>query len=271
MILKQPIKTLTNRFPEFILSAMTSQTKLPSLSIFFPAYNDEHSIAALTEACILIAGRLTDDFEILIVHDHSPDKTGQVADELARKFKEVRVIHHEKNFGVGRSMIDGFTQSSKEYVFYTDGDAQYDAKELEKLVEKQGKTNADVVNGYKIKRSDRKHRVILGNMYNGFSRLMFGIKIRDIDCDFRLIRRKFTERIDLESDSGVICIEMVKKLQMAGAAFEEVGVHHYPRTHGSSQFFRPVHILKVFYGLFVQWVYLVLFGWTRNYGGKRNG
>ncbi|MBI4052744.1 MAG: glycosyltransferase family 2 protein [Candidatus Diapherotrites archaeon] len=245
--------------------------KLESLSIFFPAYNDGGTIKKMVLDAAATAAKVAKKFEIIVVDDRSPDNSGKIADGLAKKHSFLRVVHHKKNMGYGGALKSGFRAARHEWVFYTDGDAQYDAKELERLVEKQRKTHADVVNGYKIKRSDRRHRVILGNMYNGFSRLMFGIKIRDIDCDFRLIRKTFVDRIGLRSDSGVICIEMVKKLQMAGAAFEEVGVHHYPRTHGSSQFFRPVHILKVFYGLFVQWIRLVVFGWTRDYGGKRNG
>ena len=254
MILKQPIKTLTNRFPEFILSAMTSQTKLPSLSIFFPAYNDEHSIAALTEACILIAGRLTDDFEILIVHDHSPDKTGQVADELARKFKEVRVIHHEKNFGVGRSMIDGFTQSSKEYVFYTDGDAQYDVKELERFAEFAGQFKAVI--GYRLKRAEGFKRVFTSRCFHAITFFLFGLRYRDIDCSFKLFHRSFLNKVNFHTKSALVDPELLINADRLKIPVKEIGVHHYLRSHGSSQCLRLKLIVAMIRDMLrLRWVY----------------
>src|SRR3989338_6769813 len=125
---------------------------LSSLSVYFPAYNDENTIEPLTRASVETARKLTDDFEIIIVHDHSPDRTGEVADRMAREFKEVRVIHHPENRGVGNAMISGYRHASKDWVFYTDGDAQYDVSELPLLAEHA--IHYDVIIGYRLKRAE---------------------------------------------------------------------------------------------------------------------
>lgn len=237
--------------------------KIESLSIFFPAYNDEGTIEKMVEDARIAAMQVTKDFEIIVVDDKSPDNSGKIADKLAKKYSFVKVIHHKKNKGYGGALKSGFNASTKKWVFYTDGDAQYDAGELKKLVKKLD-AKTDVVNGFKIKRSDAFYRIFLGGAYNMFSRLMFGIKIRDIDCDFRLMRREIFDNIILESNSGVICVEMIKKIQDNGYRFNEVPVHHYPRTSGNSQFFKIGRLLKVFYGLAIQWFKLVVFRRGKN-------
>ena len=154
-------------------------------------------------------------------------------------------------------MKTGFRNSKKDLIFYTDGDGQYDVKEMKRLLTRIDKS--DIVNGYKIKRADRLYRVVLGGMYNLAAKILFNIKMKEIDCDFRLMRRKIFDKIELESDSGVICVEMMKKIQSAGFKISDVPVHHYPRVSGSSQFFKLTRLVPVFIGLMRQWLKLVVF------------
>ncbi len=232
------------------------------ISVFFPAYNDGHAIRKMVLDALSVLRGLTDDYEVIVVDDCSTDNTGRIADELAEKHRQVRVIHHSRNRGYGGALRTGIASAGKGLIFYTDGDAQYDAGELKRLYPLI--KNADVVNGYKIKRHDATYRIFFGWLYNMFVRVMFGIKIRDIDCDFRLFRREVFRGIELRSNSGVICVEMMKKLQLTGARIVEAPVHHYPRLGGSSQFFRMRRILMVFLGLAEQWWRLVL---ERKLGG----
>ena len=229
----------------------------PGLSIFFPAYNDSGTIASLVITARNTAQRLTADFEIIVVNDGSRDHTADIANELAQTYPEVRVIHHEVNRGYGGALRSGFSGALKEFIFYTDGDAQYDPSELEVLWPRMG-PGVDVVNGYKISRSDPLHRIIIGRIYHHTVKLLFGLKVRDVDCDFRLIRRSVFERISLEHNSGVICLELMKKLTDAGCRIEEVPVHHYHRSFGKSQFFNFPRLWQTARDVFKLWVKLVV-------------
>jgi glycosyltransferase involved in cell wall biosynthesis len=207
-----------------------------SLSVFFPAYNDEATIAGLVGDALSVLPSLADDFEVIVVDDGSTDGTAAVLDELARADGRVRVVHHESNRGYGGALRTGFACATKELVFYTDGDGQYDVREIA-LLRPLLTEGVDIVNGYKIKRADSWQRKALGAAYNRLAHLLFSIPIRDVDCDFRLIRRRAVERVELVSSSGSICVELVHKLHRAGRVFAETPVHHYPRAHGRSQFF----------------------------------
>jgi glycosyltransferase involved in cell wall biosynthesis len=231
-----------------------------SISVFFPAYNDGGTIASMVLSALLTLRELTDDYEVIVVNDGSADYTPQVLDELARVYKEVRVIHHEKNKGYGGALRSGFQNASKELVFYTDGDAQYDAREL-KLLYPQLVEGVDMVNGYKISRSDPWYRMVIGRTYHWVVKMAFGLRLRDVDCDFRLMRRQIFDRVHLESNSGVICVEMMKKIQDAGFVIAEVPVHHFHRAYGRSQFFNFRRIFHVGRDLIKLWLQLVLRPW----------
>lgn len=206
------------------------------ISVFLPAYNDEATIAPLVGDILAVLPSLTDDFEVIVVDYGSSDRTAAVLDELARADPRVRVVHHATNRGYGGALRTGFASATKELIVYTDGDGQYDVRELA-LLRPLLTEGVDIVNGYKIKRSDGWLRRALGAAYNQAAHLLFRIPIRDVDCDFRLIRRRAVERVELISSSGCICVELVHKLHRAGCVFVEVPVHHYPRAHGRSQFF----------------------------------
>jgi glycosyltransferase involved in cell wall biosynthesis len=228
-----------------------------SISVFFPAYNDGGTIPSMVLTALMTLRELTDDYEVIVVNDGSTDYTGQVLDELADHFDHVRVIHHQANRGYGGALRSGFGAATKELVFYTDGDAQYDPREL-RLLYAAWSNDVDLVNGYKIGRSDPLHRIIIGKAYQWTVKLLFGLRVRDVDCDFRLMRREIFERIDLEKTSGVICLEMMKKVQDAGFRMVEVPVNHYHRAFGKSQFFNfrrigrtAVDVMKLWWQLVV--------------------
>jgi len=228
-----------------------------SISIFFPAYNDALSLPALIAKTFKTLGEVAEDYEVIVVNDGSFDNTGEVLADLAKQYApHMRVITHAKNRGYGGALRSGFAAVTKELVFYTDGDGQYDVGELPKLLACM-QPDVGLVNGYKLERNDPWHRICIGNVYNAFARVMFRIQLRDVDCDFRLIRRSMLERIALTSTSGTICVELVRKLELA-CKVAEVGVHHYPRLYGRSQFFRVRSLAVTLTQLIRLWIRLVV-------------
>jgi glycosyltransferase involved in cell wall biosynthesis len=229
----------------------------PSLSIFFPAYNDAGTIASLALIAHMTARQITDDYEVIVIDDGSPDHTGALLDEMARHFSWLKVVHHVKNRGYGGALRSGFEAASKDLVFYTDGDAQYDPRELAKLYDAFG-PGVDFVNGYKIGRSDPLHRIVIGRVYHWFVKTVFGLQLRDVDCDFRLMRRSVFEKVVLTRSSGVICVELMKKVQDHGFRIAQVPVHHFHRSYGRSQFFNVPRVAKTLLDLMRLWLELVV-------------
>jgi glycosyltransferase involved in cell wall biosynthesis len=227
-----------------------------SLSIFFPAFNDWGTIASMVVLAHKVAVELTDDFEIIVVNDASPDHVAEILDELLARYPRLRVVTHEVNRGYGGALRSGFASATKTFVFYTDGDAQYDVRELQLLW--RHREGSDLVNGYKIHRSDPWYRAIIGRVYHHFVRFWFRIPIRDVDCDFRLIRREMFSRITLTQNSGLICVEFLAKIARANARIVEVPVHHYHRLHGRSQFFNFARVAKVLVGMTGLWWRIVV-------------
>jgi glycosyltransferase involved in cell wall biosynthesis len=223
------------------LENSNSGVSIDGISAVLPAYNDGATIAGMVVTTRKTLVQVTRNFEIIVVNDGSSDSTSQVLEALKKQIPELRVIHHPSNRGYGAALRSGFSAATKEWIFYTDGDGQYDPLELIELVQAL-KINTDMVNGYKISRSDPFFRIVIGWFYNLITKGLFGLSLRDIDCDFRLFRRSIFDRISLESDSGTICVEMVKKFQNADCEFIEIPVHHYRRPVGSSQFFRWPHL-----------------------------
>jgi len=232
-------------------------TKSPGLSVFFPAYNDSGTIASLVITAIQSASKLTPNYEVIVVNDGSSDSTGQILDELARLYPQVRVVTHTVNRGYGGALRSGFAAASKEIIFYTDGDAQYDPSEMEALWQKMA-PGTDLVNGFKISRADPLHRIIIGRIYHHTVKTLFGLRVRDVDCDFRLLRRSIFDTVRLEKNSGVICLEMMKKIQDAGFTIVEVPVHHYHRAHGHSQFFNFPRVFRTAVDVMKLWFALVV-------------
>lgn len=228
-----------------------------SISAFFPAYNDAGTISSMVITVLLTLRELTDDYEVIVVNDGSQDHTALILDELARIYpNEVRIIHHPQNRGYGGALRTGFYSSTKDWVFYTDGDAQYDPRELKNLAALVS-DDVDFINGWKIERQDPLHRIIIGRIYQYTIKIAFGLKLKDVDCDFRLMRKEVFEELNLTSDSGVICVELMKKVQDAGFRLTETPVHHFHRAYGKSQFFRFRRLAQVAGDLTRLWYRLV--------------
>lgn len=229
------------------------------ISAVFPCYNDEHTIGGLVDDAYHALSPLAADVEVIVVDDGSPDGAGALLDEMVAARPWLRVVHHEINGGYGQALISGFTAARFDWIFYTDGDAQYDAKEAAKFVP-FATDQVDIVQGYKVGRGDAWYRKVIGRVYHHSVKLLFGLYVRDTDCDFRMFRRQlFTDR-PLTSTSGVICVEMMYRFQSAGARFVEVPVHHYFRPHGSSQFFRMPAVARSALQLVELWWRLVVRG-----------
>jgi glycosyltransferase involved in cell wall biosynthesis len=234
-----------------------SSKRISSVSAVFPAYNDGGTIPSMVLTALMALRQVTDDYEIIVTDDGSTDHTAEILGEMAERYPELRVIHHPHNLGYGAALQTGFNTATKDWVFYTDGDAQYNPLELVNLVEALS-DGVDIVNGYKIARSDPLMRKVIGRLYHYMVSIAFGIHLRDVDCDFRLMRRSALMQLGLESRSGAICLELVKKFQDRGCVIAEVPVHHYHRQYGRSQFFNFRRILRVARQLLVLYWKLVI-------------
>ncbi|MFB3923219.1 MAG: glycosyltransferase family 2 protein [Terriglobia bacterium] len=228
-----------------------------SVSAFFPAFNDAENLQVLVPKAEETLGRLADDFEIIVIDDGSTDHTSRVLESLQQQCSNLRVVRHPRNLGYGAALQSGFRNARKELVFYTDGDGQYDVREMDSLFPalSQGQ---DVVTGYKICRADPIHRTLIGKLYHAVVKVFFGLNVRDVDCDFRLMRRKVLERVPLTCRSGAICVELMCQIERAGFRVAEVPVHHYPRMNGRSQFFRFGPVARTGLDILRLWVRLIL-------------
>jgi glycosyltransferase involved in cell wall biosynthesis len=205
--------------------------RLEGLSFFFPALNEEDNVAPIVEEAVTVLPRFADHIEITVVDDGSSDRTGAIADELARKDSRVRVIHHETRRGYGGAVRSGLVAATKPWVFFTDGDRQFALEDLGRLVE--ASQGADAVVGYRIKRADPARRLFVAWVYNRLIRLLFGGGWRDVDCAFKLFRRDVFARVPLErvqSNGAFFSPELLITLRRAGVRVRQVGVRHFPRT-----------------------------------------
>jgi glycosyltransferase involved in cell wall biosynthesis len=242
--------------------------KLPySISVFFPVYNDALSIGKLVDDVKGVLRRRFNDWEIILVNDGSADGSGQVVDELAASDPRVRAVHHDRNRGYGRVVRTAFAHCTKDLIFHTDGDGQFDPRELDLLLDHMD--DADVVHGFKIRRSDHVVRRIEGRLYHAIVRMFFGVNLRDVDCEFRLFRRYVIEDITpLLCSGGVIGTEILAKVHERGYRVAQVPVHHYPRPHGRSQFFCPRHLGWAILELFILCFKRVVS--NRDFAGRRS-
>lgn len=228
---------------------MVTNPAVSSIAAFFPCYNDGKTIETMVRSVRAALEQCVDDFEIIVVDDGSSDESPQVLAGLAAELG-ISVVTHERNRGYGGALISGFGAATKEWTFYTDGDAQYDASELVDLVA-AATDGTDLVQGVKIGRGDPLHRRVIGRVYHHVVKLAFRLPVRDTDCDFRLIRSSAVP--ELRSTSGVICVELMRRMYEQGSRFVEVPVHHYARPHGRSQFFRIPQLWRAAKGLAALW------------------
>lgn len=207
---------------------------ISGLSVFFPAYNDEGNIGKVVEAAVEMLEGIGHEYEVIVVHDGSPDRTGEVADELARRHPKVRVIHHAKNLGYGAALKTGFTSAGKDHIFYTDGDNQFDVLEMRKFVALVDAGLTDLVVGFRNRKQYTLYRKIVSFTYNLVLQVLFDLPYRDVDCAFKLVPKSLIDRIDISSVDAFIDAELLIKAQQLGYSVTEVGVTHRPRETGVS-------------------------------------
>lgn len=215
---------------------MKKQPKIKQLSVFFPAYNEEANIKDTVEKAVKVLNEVADKWEIIVVDDGSKDKTGEIVKKLMKKEPRIRMITHTPNRGYGAALKSGFYNSQYEWIAFTDADGQFDFSEITKFFEKQRQTNADLVIGYYLKRAVPFYRIWGSKIWELAVFLLFGLRVKDIDCGFKLIRKKVIEEIPpLESERGpFISSELLIKAKKKGFKIVQIGVHHYPRKAGKA-------------------------------------
>jgi glycosyltransferase involved in cell wall biosynthesis len=214
-----------------------------ALSVFFPAYYDENNIAKVVRSAVDVLEEMRlKDYEITIIEDGSPDGTAAVADALALKYPKVRVIHHAKNIGYGATLREGFTTARLDYVFYSDGDNQFDLTELKKFVAMI--PFSDIVVGFRKKKQYSTYRKVTSLVYNYVLRWFFEVDYVDIDCAFKLFRRDLFDQITIKTHDAFIDAEIMIKAYLLGYTSTEIGVRHLPRVDGISTAARPSVVLK---------------------------
>jgi glycosyltransferase involved in cell wall biosynthesis len=227
---------------------MMAAMRVPELSYFFPAHNEEANLAALVAEALEALPALAERFEIVIVDDGSRDATPRLADELAAGHPEVRAIHHPTNLGYGAALRSGFAASRYGVLGFTDGDRQFRVADLGRLLEPLAATGdaraPDVVVGYRIQRADPLVRTVYARLYRLANRIFFGLRVRDVDCACKVFGREALEGIAVESGGAFFSAELLIKLQAAGRRIGEVGVPHYPRVAGSPTGAKPSVIAR---------------------------
>jgi glycosyltransferase involved in cell wall biosynthesis len=219
-----------------------------SLSVFFPCYNEEANVERVTRAAVEVGRQITADLEVLIVNDGSRDRTEEIADRLAAEIPEVRAVHNKPNRGYGGALIRGFREATKNWIFYTDGDGQFDFKELPGLLPLL--ETHDVISCYRLDRQDSFMRKANAFAWSTLVNMLFSIGLKDIDCAFKVYPRTFIEAIELHSQGALIDTEMLAKACNLKLRIAQVGVHHYSRIAGSQTGANLKVILRAFKELF---------------------
>lgn len=218
------------------------------ISAFFPAHNEEANIGELAKKTSKVLSELCEEYEIIVVNDGSKDKTKEVVENLMKEDKHIRLINHEVNKGYGAALKSGFYNAKYEWIFFTDGDGQFDVSEIKKLIDLS--KDCDIATGYRIKRQDPIHRKINAFAWGTLVKLLFGFKVKDVDCAFKLIKKEIIDKIQLEADGAMISTELLAKANKLGYRIKEVGVNHYPRKAGKQTGAKLKVILRAFKELF---------------------
>jgi len=219
-----------------------------SISVFFPCYNEQENVGRTVQKALDVLEKLNADFEVIIVNDGSADDTGRIADEIAGRNGRVKVVHHRCNLGYGAALQSGFKAATKELVFYTDGDGQFDINEMPPLLGLM--EHYDIVSCYRLNRRDPIIRKINGWCWTKLVCLVFGLKIHDIDCAFKLYKREIFDKIELSSTGALIDAEILARAARKGYRIVQKGVHHYPRAYGAQTGANIRVILRAFKELF---------------------
>jgi glycosyltransferase involved in cell wall biosynthesis len=221
---------------------------MASVSVFFPCYNEQGNVRRTVENALPVLEKLDADFEIIVVDDGSSDDTGRIADQMAGRDSRIRVVHHEHNLGYGAALQSGFAAATKELVFYTDGDGQFDINEMPPLLPLMEQW--DIVSCYRLNRRDPFIRKINAWAWTKLVCFLFGLKIRDVDCAFKLYKREIFEQMTLSSTGALIDAEVLARAAQKGYRITQTGVHHYPRTVGVQTGAKLGVVLRAFKELF---------------------
>ena len=208
----------------------------PRLTFFFPAYNEEENVAETVRRALDEIGPLVDgSIEVLVIDDGSTDRTPELADALAASEPRVRV-HHQANRGYGGALRAGFENARGQLIGFSDGDLQFDLREMSRLLSRldDERRRVDAVIGYRIQRRDPPHRIFIAKTYNAIVSVLFGLRVRDIDCAMKLFRREVFDGLPLTTDSPFLSAELLIKLKARGERLAQVGVNHYPRAAGTN-------------------------------------
>jgi glycosyltransferase involved in cell wall biosynthesis len=221
-------------------------SRVPRLSYFFPAHNEEANLAGLVDEALATLPGLAETFEIIAVDDGSRDATASIAETLAEQHPGVvRLVRHPVNLGYGAALRSGFGAARYDLIAFTDGDRQFRIADIGRLTERLlAPDPPDVVVGFRIKRADPLVRTLYARAYRLANRIFFGLRVTDVDCACKLFRREALDGISVESGGAFFSAELLTKLQAAGRRVAEVGVPHYPRTAGSATGARPQVVLR---------------------------
>lgn len=222
-----------------------------AISVVFPAYNEEDNIEKAVYSARLVLNTLCDNYEIIIVNDGSQDNTGKIIDRLASVDRRIKVIHHQANIGYGGALQSGFINSQKDLVCLIAADSQYNIEELKKLLLLIDE--ADIVVGYRIARKDPLYRIINAKLYNLLIQTLFRLDLKDINCGFKLFKRKIFDEIQIESKGALIDAEILAKAKKKGYRIKQIGIHHYPRVAGKQTGARLGVIIRMFVELLKLW------------------
>ena len=223
---------------------MIKPKALTSLSIFFPCYNEAANVGAMIDQAVQVGEAYGIDYEVLVIDDGSSDDSVQMVQKRAKINSRIRLIRHSKNMGYGAALRTGFKNVTKDLVFLTDGDNQFHLSEIDKLFSKID--SCDVVAGYRINRQDKAYRRLNGFLWTKLTKRLFGLPTRDVDCAFKLFRKRALEGLKLKSDHLMIHAEILARIKKNGFKIEEIGVTHYPRGAGKASATGFTRILKSF-------------------------
>lgn len=232
-----------------------------SITVFFPCYNEQENVEKQTLDVDRAMAEIADDYEVVIVDDGSTDRTAEIAARLAREHPHVRVISHPRNLGYGTALRTGFTGARKELILYTDGDNQFDIRDVRTLLPLM-REGVDMVVGYRQNRQDKPLRKFVSRVYNFIIRMIFGLKVRDIDCAFKLFRKSVFDKVEIRSERFLVDTEILVKAKRAGLTIVETPVTHLPRTAGKSSV-SPGDVFRTLHELSHLWLHIFMVNWKK--------
>jgi glycosyltransferase involved in cell wall biosynthesis len=225
--------------------------KPPSVSLVFPAWNEEEYVERAVSRAMAVLSRITTDFEIVIVDDASTDRTWELLQNLSRRYRQVRVLRHETNQKLGGTLRTLFSAASKEVVVYSDIDLPWDLNEIERAIRLMQYLEADLISAFRFDRtSEGLRRIAYSFGYNLLIRALFGVRVKDINFSFKVVRRRVLAAVELKSTGSLIDAELVVKAIRRGFRVAQIGVDYFPRMRGTSTLSSPAVIRKIIRELF---------------------